>query len=36
MFYKKARVYEGEWASDVRNGKGYEKYSNNNKYEGEF
>lgn len=24
MFYKKDRVYEGEWLNDVRNGRGYE------------
>ena len=36
MFYKKNRIYEGDWANDVRSGKGYERYSNANKYEGEF
>lgn len=36
MLYKKNRVYEGEWVNDVRSGRGYERYLNGNKYEGEF
>ena len=36
MIYKKNRLYEGEWMNDLRNGKGYEVYSNSNRYEGEF
>jgi uncharacterized membrane protein YkoI len=36
MVYRKNRVYEGQWAADQRHGKGYERYSNSNTYEGDF
>ena len=36
MVYRKARVYEGYWDKDARNGVGMERYSNGNRYEGEF
>ena len=28
MRYKNGRQYEGEWESDVRNGRGFERYPN--------
>lgn len=34
MVYRKARIYEGEWDRDARNGQGMERYSNGNRYEG--
>lgn len=36
MVYRKNRVYEGQWLCDLRHGKGYERYSNGNTYEGNF
>jgi len=36
MKYKSGRVYEGGWSADVRQGMGFEKYANNNVYEGMF
>jgi hypothetical protein len=36
MVYRNCRLYEGYWDNDNRNGKGLERYSNGNKYEGEF
>jgi hypothetical protein len=36
MKYQNGRLYEGEWKSDVRSGKGYEKYQNGNVYLGFF
>ena len=36
MKYKSGRLYEGEWLNDVRSGKGYERYSNGNIYQGYF
>jgi hypothetical protein len=36
MKYNSGRVYEGQWEDDIRCGKGYERYPNNNSYIGEF
>jgi len=36
MLYRKNRLYEGCWVKDLREGRGYERYSNGNRYEGEF
>lgn len=30
------RIYEGDWIEDVREGQGYERYSNGNEYDGGF
>lgn len=34
MKYKSGRMYEGDWLNDVRHGRGYERYQNNNIYLG--
>jgi hypothetical protein len=36
MAYHNGRVYEGSWENDFKHGKGYERFSNNSKYEGAF
>lgn len=36
MKYKSGRVYEGEFLNDIRHGRGYERFENNNYYLGEF
>ena len=36
MKYKGGRLYEGYFANDVRHGQGFEKYTNNNTYLGEY
>lgn len=36
MIYRKNRIYEGTWLNDLREGKGHERYSNGNTYEGDF
>ena len=35
MIYDNGRVYEGEWKNDIKEGKGYEKYSSGNIYLGQ-
>lgn len=32
MKYQNGRIYEGDWKTDQRNGRGFEKYSNDNTY----
>jgi hypothetical protein len=36
VVYDSGRLYEGEWSKDAREGRGYERYSNRNIYEGQF
>lgn len=36
MKYKSGRVYEGDWLTDLRDGRGYERYQNGNVYLGDF
>lgn len=36
MIYNNGRVYEGIWENDFKHGKGYERFSNSSKYEGNF
>ena len=36
MVYRKARLFEGWWDGDNRCGRGMERYSNGNRYDGEF
>jgi hypothetical protein len=32
MVYSNGRIYEGNWAKDMREGDGFEKYQNKNTY----
>jgi hypothetical protein len=34
MRYKNGRQYEGDWANDMRDGRGFERYPNGNSYYG--
>lgn len=36
LCYYNGRIYEGDWKSDYKQGKGIEIYSNGGKYQGEF
>jgi len=36
MTYESGRYYDGNWENDRRHGKGFERYSNGNVYEGKF
>jgi hypothetical protein len=36
MKYLSGRIYEGMWGFDLREGHGYEVYSNGNVYHGDF
>ena len=36
MLYTNGRRFEGNWESDLRSRRGYERHANGNKYQGEF
>ena len=36
MIYSSGRQYEGNWDNDVRAGRGYERHSNKNEFQGNF
>ena len=36
MLYNSGRKYEGEWKDDLRDGRGFERHTNQNTYIGDF